>query len=162
VTTDHPTATPSSGVRVVARTILGGILLVAGVGHLTSQREEFRAQVPAWVPLSEDLVVVASGVVEIALGLALLALLLPALSRHRVAVGLVVAAFFVAVFPGNVAQWSEGRDAFGLDTDGERLARLFFQPVLVLLALWSTGASAVVVDRLRDRRGRPAGSPPQR
>ena len=157
MTTDHLTATPSSGIRVAARTVLGVILLVAGTGHLTSQREEFRAQVPAWVPLSEDLVVVASGVVELALGLALLALLVPSLARHRVAVGLVVAAFFVAIFPGNVAQWSEGRDAFGLDSDGERLARLFFQPVLVLWALWSTGASAHVVDWVRDRRGgRPA------
>jgi uncharacterized membrane protein len=96
--------------------------------------------VPAWVPVGEDLVVVASGVVEIGLGLALLALLLRPFARHRVVVGLVVAAFFVAIFPGNVGQWLEHEDAFGLDSDGARLARLAFQPVLVAWALWSTGA----------------------
>jgi uncharacterized membrane protein len=115
--------------------LLGGALIAAGVGHLTTQRTEFRAQVPGWLPIDEDLVVVASGLVEIALGLALILL-----ARHRVVVGTIVAAFFVVVFPGNVAQWSEGVDAFGLDTDAERFARLFFQPVLVIWALGATGA----------------------
>lgn len=121
--------------RDAARWLLGAALLGAGITHLTTARDEFRAQVPAWVPVDEDLVVVASGIVEIALGLSLLLL-----ARHRVLVGWVVAAFFVAIFPGNVAQYSEGVDAFGLDTDAERLRRLFFQPVLVVWALWSTGA----------------------
>jgi uncharacterized membrane protein len=135
--------------QVVLRTLLGVVLAVAGVGHLTNQREEFRAQVPAWVPLSEDLVVVASGVVEIALGVALVALLARPLADRRVAVGLVVAAFFVAIFPGNVGQWLEGVDAFGLDTGTERFVRLLFQPVLVAWALWSTGAWAWLRDRRR-------------
>lgn len=127
-------------VKSAFRTLLGAALVFAGVSHLTTQREAFQAQVPAWVPISEDFVVLASGVVEIALGVALIALLAPALARHRVAVGLVVAAFFVAIFPGNVGQWLEHKDAFGLDTDGERLIRLFFQPLLVAWALWSTEA----------------------
>ena len=80
--------------------------------------------------------VVASGVVEIVLGVALLI----ALKRLRPLVGWIVAAFFVAIFPGNIAQWLEGRDAFGLDTDTARFVRLFFQPLLVLWALWATGA----------------------
>jgi uncharacterized membrane protein len=134
-----PEARPTRG-QVVARTLLGLLLALAGIGHLTNQREAFQAQVPAWVPIDEDLVVVASGVVEILLGALLLALLVPALSRHRVVVGIVVAMFFVAVFPGNVGQWLERQDAFGLDTDAKRLGRLFFQPVLVAWALWSTGA----------------------
>ena len=121
--------------RTVARLALGGVLVVAGVGHLTTQRQEFQAQVPDWMPLDDDLVVVASGFVEIALGLALVLV-----RRRRAAVGLVVAGFFVAVFPGNIAQYAEGTDAFGLDSDGKRLVRLFFQPVLVAWALWSTGA----------------------
>lgn len=129
--------------RTVARWALGGVLVVAGVGHLTTQRQEFRAQVPGWVPLDDDFVVLASGVVEIALGLALVLL-----RRQRVAVGLVVAGFFVAVFPGNVAQYTEGTDAFGLDSDTKRLVRLFFQPVLVLWALWSTGATTWLRRRL--------------
>ncbi|MFZ4519994.1 MAG: hypothetical protein ACOYOP_16505 [Microthrixaceae bacterium] len=120
--------------RTVARYLLGAALLVAGVAHLTFQRQAFRAQVPAWFPVGEDLVVVLSGVVELGLGAALL------LARRRVAlVGLVVAAFFIVIFPGNIAQFLEHKDAFGLDTDGKRFARLFFQPLLVLWALWSTG-----------------------
>lgn len=122
-------------IRTVGRWTLGGALLVAGTGHLTTQREEFQAQVPDWFPVGADAVVVASGVVELSLGLALLAL-----RRRRTAVGWVVAGFFVAIFPGNVAQLVEGTDAFGLDSDRKRALRLPFQPVLVAWALWSTGA----------------------
>ena len=123
------------GFRTVLRWLLGGALIGAGIGHLTTQREEFRAQVPGWFPIDDDVVVVASGIVEIALGAALIAM-----PRHRVVVGTIVAAFFVVIFPGNIAQWTEGVDAFGLDTDAKRFARLFFQPVLVIWALGSTGA----------------------
>lgn len=122
-------------IRTALRWLLGGALIGAGLGHLTAQREEFQAQVPDWFPIDEDVVVVASGIVEIALGLAVIAL-----ARHRVVVGTIVAAFFVVIFPGNVAQWTEGVDAFGLDTDAERFVRLFFQPVLVIWALGATGA----------------------
>jgi uncharacterized membrane protein len=125
----------SIGIRTVLRWLLGGALIAAGVGHLTTQRTEFRAQVPGWFPIDEDVVVVVSGIVEIALGSALILL-----ARHRVVVGTIVAAFFVVIFPGNVAQWTEGVDAFGLDSDAERFARLFFQPVLVIWALGATGA----------------------
>ena len=121
--------------RHALRIALGVFLAAAGVFHLTTLRTEFQAQVPSWFPVDADLVVVVSGVVEVVLGLALL--LAPA--RHRRLVGLVVAAFFVAVFPGNVAQYVEGTSAFGLDTDGARLTRLFFQPVLVVAALWACG-----------------------
>jgi uncharacterized membrane protein len=127
--------TSGVGARDLLRWLLGGVLLVAGIGHLTSQRAEFRAQVPDWFPIDENVVVIASGIVEIALGAALLAL-----TRHRVVVGTIVAVFFVVVFPGNIAQWTEGVDAFGLDTDAKRFARLFFQPVLVIWALYATGA----------------------
>ncbi|MXG89984.1 DoxX family protein [Nocardioides flavescens] len=121
--------------RTVGRIALGLALAGAGVAHLTTAREEFRAQVPEFVPLDVDTTVVASGVVEIALGSALV------LARgRRTTVGWIVAAFFVAVFPGNLAQWVHHRDGFGLDTDTKRFVRLFFQPVLVAAALWSTGA----------------------
>jgi len=106
----------------------------AGVLHLTTQRQEFRAQVPEWFPVDEDLTVLGSGVVEIALGASFIAL--P--GRRRV-VGALLAAFFVVIFPGNVAQYVEGTDAFGLDTDTKRLVRLFFQPLLVLWALFGGG-----------------------
>ncbi len=129
------TSPRSHGVRTLLRWLLGGALIGAGIGHLTVQREEFQAQVPGWFPIDEDVVVIASGIVEIALGAALIGL-----PRHRVIVGTIVAAFFVVIFPGNVAQWTEGVDAFGLDTDAKRFARLFFQPVLVIWALGATGA----------------------
>lgn len=137
-----------SAARTALRVLLGAFLLLAGAGHLTFAREEFQAQVPPWLPLDPDLVVVASGIVELALGLGLL--LAP--RRWRPLVGIVVAAFFVAVFPGNIAQWAEGRDGFGLDTDAARAIRLLFQPLLVVAALWSTGGWSAIRRRLRDRR----------
>ncbi len=115
--------------------VLGLALGYAGIGHLTTSRQEFQAQVPNLLKDYADFVVVASGVVEIALGVALVGLW-----RYRVQVGWVVAAFFVAVFPGNISQYLNGVDAFGLDSDTSRLVRLFFQPLLVVWALWSTGA----------------------
>lgn len=128
VTNDRP--------RTIARWALGGALLLAGTGHLTVQRQEFQAQVPNWFPVDDDVVVLASGVVELLLGAALILVG----RRRRAAVGLVVAGFFVVIFPGNIAQFLEHKDGFGLDTDSKRFARLFFQPVLVVWALWSTGA----------------------
>lgn len=126
----------SGVVRTLGRLALGAALLVAGTGHLTTQRQEFQAQVPQWVPLDPDVVVLASGVVELGLGAALI--LAPRLLRPIA--GWVTAAFFVAVFPGNIAQYLNGTNGFGLDTDTARLVRLFFQPVLVVWSLWSTGA----------------------
>lgn len=133
-----PPSTPRTSIaRTAARILLGIFLLAAGTAHLTFARSEFAAQVPSWLPLNTDVVVVVSGVVELVLGAALVLL---RQMRQRVLVGWITAAFFVAVFPGNIAQYLEGVDAFGLDTDRARLIRLFFQPVLVLWALWSTGA----------------------
>lgn len=132
---DTSLAAPPSKLQTAARIVLGVALAYAGTSHLTWSRTDFLAQVPGWVPLDADLVVVLSGVVEIVLG-ASLALF----SRQRVLLGWVAAAFFVAVFPGNISQWLDGDAAFGLDSDRARLIRLFFQPVLVAWALWSTGA----------------------
>ena len=121
----------------LGRILLAAMLLFAGTSHLTFGRAEFLAQVPRWLPFSPDLVVVLSGFVEIALGAALVAL-----GRWRVAVGLATAAFFIAVFPGNVSQYTNHVNAFGLDTDIKRFVRLFFQLPLVVWALWCTGAWA--------------------
>lgn len=122
-------------VQKVFRIILGSFMVLAGVGHMTFQRAEFQAQVPNWIPMSKDLVVILSGVVEVALGLAMLFW-----KKKRAQVGIALATFYVLIFPGNIAQYMNGTDAFGLDTDRARLIRLFFQPVLILWALWSTGA----------------------
>lgn len=125
----------TTALQNVARSILGSFMVMAGTGHLTFQRREFQAQVPDFIPLDKDTTVLASGVVEIGLGLALLFW-----KRERVPMGLGLGAFYAAVFPGNVHQYTHHIDAFGLDTDEKRFARLFFQPVLIAWAVWSTGA----------------------
>ena len=121
--------------RNATQLLLGAALTYAGTTHLTTSRQEFQAQVPNWVPLSADFVVIASGIVEIALGLSLLLLW-----KYRTQVGFLTAAFFIAIFPGNISQYVNHIDAFGLDTDRARAIRLLFQPLLVIWALWSTGA----------------------
>ena len=122
-------------IKHIARTLLGAALAYAGITHLTTNRTEFLAQVPTWVPLDADFVVLASGVVEILLGLSLILLI-----KYQIQIGWITAVFFVAIFPGNISQYVNGIDAFGLDTDQARLTRLFFQPLLVIWALWCTGA----------------------
>lgn len=131
-----PPALATTRLQDVARIVLGLALAYAGTSHLFWARDEFSAQVPDWVPLGVDLVVVLSGIVEITLGLSLVVLV-----RYRVALGLVAAAFFVAIFPGNISQFVDGDNAFGLESDGARAVRLLFQPILVAWALWSTGAA---------------------
>lgn len=128
-------ASTGSIVRGIGQVALGAILLTAGVGHLTKARKEFQAQVPTWAPVDPDTVVVGSGIVEIGLGAALVATWKQPLRRR---LGALVAAFFVAVFPGNIAQLVEHRDGFGLDTDRKRALRLIGQPVLVAWALATT------------------------
>ena len=122
-----------SAARTGAKLLLGSALVFAGVSHLTRAREEFQAQVPEWVPLEKDTVVLASGVVEIGLGAALVVS-----RRTSPLVGNAAAAFFTAIFPGNISQYVTKTSAFGLDTDRKRAVRLLFQPVLVAWALWST------------------------
>lgn len=116
---------------------LGAFLLSAGISHLGSNRTEFLAQVPTWLPLNADFVVVASGLVEITLGVLLITTVL-VFKRYRSQVGLITGIFFILIFPGNINQYVNQIDAFGLDTDTKRLIRLFFQPPLVIWALWST------------------------
>ncbi len=135
--------TKTSLLQKTFRIILGLFMIFAGIGHLTLKRVEFQSQVPDWFPLNKDFTVISSGIVEIALGLALIFWI-----RQRKAMGIALAVFFVLVFPGNIAQYIEHRDAFNLDTDGKRLARLFFQPVLIIWALWSTGVFRSSKERL--------------
>ena len=124
-------------IKVLLQIGLGFGLFFAGISHLTTARAEFQAQVPTWLPLDADFVVIASGIVEISLGLGLLVLWT---QLPRKLIGLAAALFFIAIFPGNLSQWVNGISAFGLDTDQARFTRLFFQPVLVVWALISTNA----------------------
>ena len=140
----------TSTLQNIFRVILGLFMVAAGIGHLTFRRQEFLAQVPSWLPhnpLFMDFIVLASGIVEIALGLCMLFLV-----KHKVKVGLLLALFYVLIFPGNISQYTNSIDAFGLDTDRKRLIRLFFQPVLILVALWSTGALSYWVVKRKQRR----------
>jgi uncharacterized membrane protein len=131
---DVPRSTPA---RSIARWLLGGAMVFAGLSHLFWARKEFQAQVPDWTGrvMDKDGVVVASGIVEMMLGAALVAL-----PRERSRVGAILAAFYVAIFPGNIEQYTKDKKGFGLDDGRSRLIRLFFQPVLVFVALWSTRA----------------------
>ena len=122
---------------------LGAFLLSAGISHLGSNRTEFLAQVPTWLPLDDDFVVVASGLVEITLGALLITTVL-VFKKYRRQVGLITGLFFILIFPGNINQYVNQINAFGLDTDTKRLIRLFFQPPLVIWALWSCGAVSLL------------------
>ena len=135
--------------HTIARVALGAALVFAGVAHLTTARNEFQAQVPDWVKLDKNFVVVASGIVEITLGAALVFI-----RRRRALVGLAAGLFFIAIFPGNISQYVDGHDAFGLNSDAARRNRLFFQPVLVAWAWWSTGAWPLITQWWRNKIGR--------
>ena len=124
-------------IKLCFRLLLGLFMTYAGFSHLTIARQEFVAQVPTWLQFSPgftDFVVLASGVVEICLGLGMLFLW-----KKKAIIGALLALFYVLIFPGNINQHVNHIDAFGLNTDQARLIRLFFQPVLIFLALWSTG-----------------------
>ena len=127
-----------SALKPLLQLLLGAFLTSAGISHLGSNRTEFLAQVPTWLPLNADFVVVASGIVEITLGISLITTTF-ILKQYRKQVGIVVAIFFILIFPGNINQYVNNIDAFGLDTDQKRLIRLFFQPLLVIWALWASG-----------------------
>ena len=109
-----------SYLKTFFRLLLGLFMTYAGFSHLTFNRQEFVAQVPTWLQFSEgftDFVV----------------------WKKKAVVGALLALFYVAIFPGNINQYVNHIDAFGLNTDNLRLIRLFIQPVLIYLALWSTG-----------------------
>ena len=121
-------------IKTIAKYGLGAMLISAGIGHLTFARKEFQAQVPEWVPLEKDDTVVYSGIVEIAMGTAIIA----APKKYESLVGRLSAGLFTAVFPGNIAQYKNRKDSFGLNTDNKRFARLFMQPLLLLWAIKAT------------------------
>ncbi|SHK47354.1 Uncharacterized membrane protein [Chishuiella changwenlii] len=129
-------------IKDTLRIVLGVFMIIAAIGHFTFGREAFQAQVPNWIPLDKDLIVILSGVVEILLGISMIFL-----TQYKAKVGIVLAIFYVLVFPGNIAQYINGTSAFGLETDTLRFIRLFFQPVLILWALWSTDAFSYLKEK---------------
>jgi uncharacterized membrane protein len=135
--------TKTSKTQDFFRILLGIFMITAAFGHFTFARADFKAQVPNWVPMDKDLVVILSGIAELALGLILIFL-----TRYKVKIGIGLALFYVLIFPGNIAQYLNGTPALGLNTDQSCLIRLFFQPVLIFLTLWSTGALKVLFTKL--------------
>tara|TARA_B100000378_G_scaffold220472_1_gene183864 strand:+ start:8862 stop:9305 length:444 start_codon:yes stop_codon:yes gene_type:complete len=119
----------------IFRIILGSFMVFAAIGHFTFLRVEWQSQVPNWVPLDKNLVVILSGIVELTLGLSMLLL-----TRYKSYVGWALAFFYLLIFPGNIAQYINKEDFAGLNSDTARFIRLLFQPVLIAWALWSTGA----------------------
>lgn len=135
----------TSTLQNIFRIFLGVLMIYAGIGHLTFRQIDFEAQVPTWLTTNEamiDFVVLASGIVEIIFGL-----LMVWGRQLKVKTGIALAIFFILVFPGNINQYVNKIDAFVLTTDRARLIRLFFQPVFVLWALWSTGALTYLRNR---------------
>ena len=123
----------------ILRILLGSFMVLASIGHFTFSRMEFQAQVPNWIPLSKNLVVILSGIIELGFGLAMIFW-----KKERISVGIALAIFYLLIFPGNIGQYINRVNAFGLNTDRARLIRLFFQPVLIWWALWSTGALKII------------------
>ena len=139
----------TSAIQSSFRILLGLFMTVAGIGHLTFQRQEFLAQVPRWLPNNPsfmNFVVLSSGIVEILLGLAMIFFV-----SQKVKVGLILTIFYLLVFPGNISQYTNRIDAFGLDTDQKRFIRLLFQPVLVIWSLWSTGALKHLLNKQKNK-----------
>jgi len=130
-------------IKTILQLLLGAFLASAGRTHLGSNRIAFQAQVPTWLPLDPDFVVIASGLVEITLGVLLITTAL-ILKSYRGLIGLMAAAFFVLIFAGNINQYVNHLNAFGLDTDTKRFIRLLFQPLLVVWALWTSGAISIL------------------
>lgn len=139
--------TKTNTVKNIFRILLGSFMLYAGIGHLTFLRTEFLAQVPTWLVTNEgsmDIVVLASGVVEIVFGI-----LMIVGGKLKIKTGIALAIFYVLIFSGNINQYVNQIDSFGLNTDGQRLTRLFFQPVLIFWSLWSTGAMIFLKNKLK-------------
>jgi len=133
------------GTRNVVRLLMGSAMVFAGIAHLTFKRKEFQAQVPRWLPANQslmDVTVLSSGIVEITLGV-----LMILWKEKRISTGLMLALFYILIFPGNISQYTNRIDAFGLDTDTKRFIRLLFQPLLVYGALWSTGADRYLIEK---------------
>ena len=125
-------------IQIIFRVLLGSIMLYIGIAHLSFKRIEFQAQVPTWLTTNEgvmDLVVLISGYIEIAFGV-----LMILGGKLKIKTGIALGIFYVLIFPGNINQYINEIDSLRLDSDNKRLIRLFFQPLLVLWAFWSTGA----------------------
>jgi len=138
----------SKTIQHILRILLGLFMIIAGISHLTFQREQFQSLVPSWLHntlISDDLIVISSGVIEICLGIGLIFI-----SKYRVQIGITLAVFYILIFPGNLGQYTDEINAFGLDTNLKRLIRLFFQPLLILWALWCTNALSHLFRRQRN------------
>jgi uncharacterized membrane protein len=122
---------PGGGWRHHARWGLAVAMVFAGVSHLLMPTP-FVQHLPEWVP-GRDPLVALTGVLEIALGVALVYS-----KQRRSLAGLAVAAFLVAVFPANVYVAVAAVDVEGQPGGAYPWIRLPFQALFIAWALWST------------------------
>jgi len=125
----------STKAQATVRILLGILLIFIGIGNLTFMRTSFLTQVPNWIPMHPDMVVLLFGVVEIILGASLLFIF-----EQRTTVGWIVALFLIAVFLGNIAQLANHTYTFGLNSGLLLWLGLPFQTLLIALVMWSTEA----------------------
>lgn len=119
--------------RTCMRLAMAITMVVFGVDHLLTP-ERYLAMVESWLP-SAEAIVALTGYCEIAGGMGLL---IPVLQRWA---GLMLAAYFIAVFPANIHNALYGLDAQGLPSaELYYWVRLLFQPLAVWWALYCVGA----------------------
>jgi len=123
-------------IRTILRVVLGALYFIAGIIHLADPRP-FLSIMPGWVPMPET-VVALTGAAEL-LGAAGLVQWHSGKLRQAAAIGL--AFYAICVFPANINHFilDMARPDHGLGL-GYHVPRMFAQPVLVWLALWTGSA----------------------
>jgi uncharacterized membrane protein len=133
-----------SGPRTWARVGIGAAFVVAGVAHLVAPAP-FEQHLPTWIPAATALVVL-SGLVEIALGVALVMA-----HREPVHIGWGTAAYLIVVWPANVFVAVAGVDVDGQPGGVYPWVRVPLQVLFIAWALWATAAHGP--ERQRQRGG---------
>jgi len=117
--------------RSAGRVGLAVGMAFAGIAHL-AMPTPFLQHLPPWTPAAEAIIFV-TGSIEIGLGAALLWR-----QPWRQRAGLALAAYLVAVFPGNVYVAVAEVDVDGQPGGWYPWLRLPFQALFIAWALWST------------------------
>lgn len=117
--------------KLTLRLVLGVLMVFVGVLHFT-KTDFFIAIMPPYLPLHRELVLL-SGAIEIALGIALL------IPRTAQLAGLGCIALYIAVFPANI-HMAMHPELFPDISPTALYIRLPIQGVLIAWAWWCTRA----------------------
>ena len=127
-------ASRAQTVRSIARWVLAGLYLAAGVLHLLVPGP-FLTITPGWVPFPLE-VIRLTGAAEIAGAVGLM------VPRLRRAAGWGLAAYAICVFPANIKHAIDSlQQAHPLLGWSYHAPRLALQPVIVWWALWCSGVT---------------------